>query len=67
MRVRRRVDHALACGALRSQPWGGGGLALLVFMTFWGVWVLAIGFRMSLVMLGATGAAPRGPSAPGGL
>ena len=45
MRARRRVDYALACGALRSQPWGGGGLALLVFMTFWSAWVLLIGFR----------------------
>ena len=57
-------SHAERCAPSHGAA---GGLALLVFMTFWGVWVLAIGFRMSLVMLGATGAAPRGPSAPGGL
>jgi hypothetical protein len=37
------LDSAL--GTSRSQRWVGGGIALLVFMTFGSAWVLLIGFR----------------------
>ena len=53
MRVRRHVDRAVVYGALRSQQWVSGGLALLVFMVCAGAWVLSISCHMSLVMLGA--------------
>jgi|RhiMetdeSRZDD1v2_1073273.scaffolds.fasta_scaffold156238_6 hypothetical protein len=44
-RARAGVDLACARGASRSQRWVGGGITLLVFMTFWIAWVLVIGFR----------------------
>jgi hypothetical protein len=44
-RARTCVDLASALGASRSQRWVGGGIALLVFMTFWSAWVLLIGYR----------------------
>jgi hypothetical protein len=39
------VDLASAPGASRSQRWVGGGITLLVFMTYWSAWVLLIGFQ----------------------
>ena len=45
MRASACVDRASPRGVSRSQRWGGGGIALLVFMTFGSAWVLLIGFR----------------------
>jgi hypothetical protein len=45
MRARALLDRPSAPGASRSQRWAGGVIALLLFLTFWGAWVLLIGSR----------------------
>jgi len=45
MRARALLDRPAAPGASRSQRWAGGVIALLLFLTFWGAWVLLIGSR----------------------
>jgi hypothetical protein len=45
MRARALVDLVSAPGVSSSHRWAGGVTALLLLMTFWGAWVLLIGFR----------------------
>jgi hypothetical protein len=45
MRARAHIDLDSALGTSCSQRWVAGGIALIVFMTFWSAWVLVIGFR----------------------
>ena len=45
MRTHAFVDLASAPGASRFHRWTGGGIALLLLITFWGAWVLLIGFQ----------------------